>query len=94
MLETKILFNSVISDANKGARFCSMDLKDIFLHTPMQQPEYMKVPFRFHPEDIQQRYDLYNKVHNNFIYIKIKGGMYGLKQAALLAYEEPSRFLK
>ena len=30
MLETKLLFNSVISDASKGARFCSMDLKDIF----------------------------------------------------------------
>ena len=85
MLETKLLFNSVISDAHKGAQFCSMDLKDMFLHTPMENPEYMKVPFRFFPEDIRQQYGLYNMVHNDFIYIKIKGGMYGLKQAALLA---------
>ena len=57
MLETKLLFNSVISDASKGARFCSMDLKDMFLHTPMLNPEFMKVPFKYLPEDIRQHYD-------------------------------------
>ena len=39
MLETKILFNSVISDARKGARFYSMDLKDMFLHPLMLSSE-------------------------------------------------------
>ena len=94
MLETKLLFNSVISDASDGARFCSMDLKDMFLHTPMLNPEFMKVPFKYFPEDIRQRYDLYSKVCNGFIYIKIKKGMYGLKQAALLAYQTLSKILK
>ena len=94
MLETKLLFNSVISDAPKGARFCSMDLKDMFLQTPMDRPEYMKVPFRYFPEDIRQKYNLYNLVFNDHIYIKIKKGMYGLKQAALLAYEHLSKILK
>ena len=93
MLETKLLFNSVISDAKEGARFCSMDLKDMFLHTPMREPEYMKVPFKYFPEDVRQKYNLYSKVHNGFIYIKIKKGMYGLKQAALLAYEFLSAIL-
>ena len=46
MLETKILFNSVISDAKQGACFCSMDLKDMFLHNLMHNPEFMKVPFK------------------------------------------------
>ena len=93
MLETKKLFNSVISDAKNGTRFCSMDLKDMFLHTPMLHPEYMKVPFKYFPEDIRQKYDLYNIVHDDFIYIKIKKGMYGLKQAAVLAYEHLSTYL-
>lgn len=31
LLETKLLINSVISDAHKGARFLSADLKDFFL---------------------------------------------------------------
>ena len=44
MLETKILVNSVISDAHMGARFMSADLKDFFLASIMPQPEYMKIP--------------------------------------------------
>ena len=31
LLDTKILMNSVIFDANKGARVLSLDLKDFFL---------------------------------------------------------------
>lgn len=94
MLETKLLFNSVISDAQKGARFCSMDLKDMFLHTPMKDPEYMKISIKYFFEDIQQNYNLYNIVQNDFIYIKIRKGMYGLKQVTVLAYIHLSKFLK
>ena len=52
LLETKILLNSVISDAKNGARFLSMDLKDMFLHTPMDKPEFMKVQLKYFPQDI------------------------------------------
>ena len=87
LLETKILLNSTISDAHKCARFMSMDLKDFFLATPMEKPEFMKVPKRYFPNDIQDKYNLHEKIHNDYVYIKIKMGMYGLKQAAILAYE-------
>ena len=43
LLETKLIINSVISDAKKGARFMSLDLKDFFLMSPMPVPEYMKI---------------------------------------------------
>ena len=43
MLETKILANSVISDAGKGAFFLSCDLKYFFLATSMISPECMKI---------------------------------------------------
>lgn len=42
ILETKLLLNSTISDAQAGARFLSTDLKDFFLASPMANPEYMK----------------------------------------------------
>ena len=45
MTETKLLLNSTISEAHLGARFMSLDLKDTFLQTPMEKPEYMKVPY-------------------------------------------------
>ena len=53
MLETKLLFNSIISDTHKGARFAAFDLKDMFLMTLMDRPEYMRVPFEYFPEDVR-----------------------------------------
>ena len=66
----------------------SADLKDHFLASPMNRPEYMKIPYKYFPDDIIKKYNLQNKVSNGYIYIKIKKGMYGLKQAALLAYNK------
>ena len=94
MVETKILFNSVISEAKIGARFMSLDLKDMFLMTIMTDPEYMKCQYKYFPSDIRKRYNLDNIVHNDFIYIKIKKGLFGLKQAALLAYQQLTTLLK
>ena len=37
LLETKLILNSTISDARKGARFLSADLKDHFLASPMEE---------------------------------------------------------
>ena len=88
LLETKILLNSVISDAHKGARFLSADLKDHFLASPMDRPEYMKIPISRMPDDIIDQYNLREKVDEaGYVWIKIKRGMYGLKQAAILAYD-------
>jgi hypothetical protein len=86
LLETKLLINSVISDAKNGAKFMSLDLKDFFLASPMGEAEYMRIPLKYLPEDIMIRYNLSEKIHQNYIYCKIKKGMYGLKQAAILAY--------
>ena len=72
MVETKILLNSIISDSTRKARFATMDLKDMFLHTIMEEPEYMRVHYRYFPTDIRQKYDLQTKVHNDYIYMKIK----------------------
>ena len=69
LLETKILLNSTISDVHKGARFMSMDLKDFFLAKPMVTPEFMKVPKRYFPQDIQEKKNLQEKTHNKYIYV-------------------------
>ena len=55
----------------------------------------MKVKYKHIPDDIRLMYNFKNKVtSDNFIYIKIKKGMYGLKQAAILAYENLQSNLK
>ena len=58
----------------------------MFLHTKMRDPEYMKVAYKYFPPDIIKRYNLDSIVHNDYIYMRIVKGMYGLKQAAILAY--------
>ena len=45
LLEIKILINSTISNAKKGARFICIDIKDYFLAILMKNPEYMKVKY-------------------------------------------------
>ena len=88
LLESKTLINSTISQHKKSARFISSDLKDFFLKTPMKRPEYMRCHWRHFPESIRKAYNLKNlKSDDNYIYCKIIRGMYGLKQAARLAYD-------
>ena len=95
LLETKILLNSVISEAHLGAKFMSLDLKDYFLMSTMENPEYMKIhKCNFPPANIEH-YNLTKKItKDGYIYIKIKKGMYGLKYAALLGYQQLVQHLK
>ena len=78
LVETKLLINSTISDAQKGARFMSANLKDFFLATPMNGEEYMKVQSQPFPDDIRKKYNLDQKVTNNdYIYIRKKRACMG-----------------
>ena len=51
--KTELLLNSTIPDAHKGTRLMCLDLKDFFIATPMQEPEFMKVPFKYFHDDIE-----------------------------------------
>ena len=94
LLETKILINSVFPDARKhGSKCLSMDLKDMCLHMPMINPEYMKVHLKYSPEEIIQKYALNDLDHNGYIHIKVKKGMHGLKQAPVLVYQKLTQLL-
>ena len=57
LLEAKLLFNSTILDANKGARFMAADLKNFFLVTPMEESEYMCIHSKYFFEDICEEYN-------------------------------------
>ena len=95
MLETEILLNSVISDAQKGEKFFTLNFKNFFLTTPMPQPEYMDIPIKKFPQDIIDQYELLQKVTaDGYVYVKIKKGLYGLKQAAVLGFDHLVENLK
>ena len=53
----------------------------------------MKIHRKYLPQDIINKYDLEKKFHNDYAYVRIKKGMYGLKQAAVLAYDNLVKIL-
>jgi hypothetical protein len=83
METTKILFNSVVS--TKNTKFCSMDVTNFYLNTPLDRPEYVKIPVNLIPQEIVEEYKLKDKVHNGFVLAIVEKGMYGLPQSGILA---------
>ena len=82
----KLLLNSVVSTPN--AQFMTMDIKDFYLQTPMERPEYVRWQADLIPSDIFEYYNLKDKVHNGYVYSAIHKGMYGLPQAGRIANDE------
>ena len=56
LLEARNLDSSVISKSNLGAKYMAYNLKGFYLATPMDKPEYMKIPITFILTDIITRY--------------------------------------
>ena len=87
LLETKLIVNSTISDAHADARFMCAGLKEFFHATPMDEPEFMRVKYKYFQDEIRKEYNINAIVAQDaYVYIKIQKGMYGLKQATVLAY--------
>ena len=77
LLETKLLINSTISDAAKGARFLSADLKDFFLASTMDKPEFMRIHSKYFFEDMRQEYPIDSiTADDGYIYVQIDKGMF------------------
>ncbi len=86
MVMVKLHLNSVIS--TKRARYCTIDLKDFYVMTPMTRPKFMRMKIKDLPVEIIELYKLNDKATSDgFIYIKIQKGMDGLRQAGILAQE-------
>jgi len=79
--------NSVI--LIKGAQYCTINLKDFYLNTPMERPEYMHMKLKDLPQEFIDLYDLTKIAEDNGnVYIRIQKGMYGLPQAGILAQQQ------
>jgi hypothetical protein len=79
----KILINITLS--TEDATMMMMDINNYYLGTPLPRFEYMKMLLSRFPEEIIQKYNLNALAFDGWVYIEIRKGMYGLKQAVLLA---------
>ncbi len=70
MVTVKLHLNSVIS--TKGACYCTIDLKDFYIMTPITRPEYMHMKIKDLPEEFITMYNLVNKATSDgYVYIRI-----------------------
>jgi hypothetical protein len=79
----KILINSTLS--TKDAAMMMMDIKKYYVGTPLPRYEYMRMLLSCFPEEIVEKYNLKALAVDGWVNIEIRKGMYGLKQAGLLA---------
>jgi hypothetical protein len=56
----------------------------MYLQTPMDRYEYMRIKANLVPDEFKDLYKLH-KIYNGFIYMEIRRGCYGLPQAGILA---------
>ena len=95
VLDAKIHINSTISDAHRGARYLVLDIKNFYLGTPMQYYQYMRIPKALIPDEIMAEYDLEQYIEpDNYLYCEIRKGMYGLKEAGIIAFKNLVKNLK
>ena len=65
-----------------------MDIKKIYLNTPMARKEYLRLKISDMPEDVIEHYGLRGKTTaDGFVYIAVSKGMYGLPQAGIIAQQ-------
>ncbi len=80
---TKLLLNSIISTPN--AHFACFNIKNFYLGTPLDRPEYVRIKISAIPQEFVDEYDLTQFVTHDWVYFEINKGVYGLKQADKLA---------
>ena len=79
----KLLWNSVLS--TKGTQYICIDIQNMYLQTPMQRREYMKIKVELIPPKFMKEYNPKNKVKNGYVHMEIQKGLYCLPQVGILA---------
>ena len=77
------MINSVLS--RKNAKFCTFDIANFYLGTPLDRPEYVRIRLDDVPQEFIDEYNLTHHVRDDWVYFKIVRGVYGLPQSGILA---------
>jgi hypothetical protein len=88
----KILINSTSS--TKDAKMMMMDINNYYLGTPFPMYEYMRLPISIITDEIIEKYGLKKLAVDSWVYLEIRKGMYGLKQAGILVIQMLQKRLK
>jgi hypothetical protein len=70
-----------------------LDVNNVYLGTPMEAFEYMRIPIKLIPQEIIDQYNLLELVSDGHVYIEVQKGLYGLPQSGILANQLLARRL-
>ena len=87
----KTHLNSTIS--TKNAKYLTLDIKDYYYGTPMDDYEHAQLPLPLIPPEIVKQYNLIDIAVNGRVYFEVRKGMPGLKQAGAIAHARLSEHL-
>ena len=82
----KLLWNSILS--SKGAKFMALHVGNIYLKTPLDWYENMKIPLSLFPQHTIEQYNFDEHAKAGRAYLKIQQAIYGLPQARMLANKQ------
>ena len=89
----KMHWNSALS--TKKAKYMTMDISNIYLNTPLDRFEYIRMKLTNFLQEIIDEYKLNDIVNSNgWIYMEIRKALYGLSQSGALAAEKLEADLK
>jgi hypothetical protein len=63
----------------------TIDIKDFYLNTPMESPEFMQLSDI--SNNIIELYKLRDNAHDGYVFVHIQKGMYGLTQVGIIAQQ-------
>ena len=78
LLNVKTHINSTISRAKDNAKYMCIDIKNLYLGTPMKYFQYMRIRKKSIPQEVLGEYDIIFD-DQDFTYVEIRRGIYGLK---------------
>jgi len=91
LITIKIHLNSTILTAN--ARYMTLDIKDYYYGTLMDDYEYAQILLALIPSKIIAQYRLHSIAVNGKVYCEVCKGMPGLKQTGIIAHARLAKHL-
>ena len=78
----KLVMNIVLSC--KGAKFITYYIRNYYLATPLDYPEYVKIKLTNIPQEFIDQYNLHDCVHKVWVYFEIRNGLYDIPRSSSL----------
>ena len=60
----------------------------------LPESQYVRFDVKLIPQEIIDYYDLHDKIHNSYVYARVKKAWYGLKEAGKIAHDDLVAHLK